>query len=117
VSDALEGVRPPPRSRCAGGGESAGSKVIGQPIRTLSGNLRTVIVAESQLLLGDNLLPLLLLAFGGAMAVGSFAALVRPPQERRAYTELTRPPLLRTLVFGVMGTLVALWALASLIAG
>jgi hypothetical protein len=64
---------------------------------------------------GEDLLPLLLLAFGGAMAVGSAVALVRPP-ERRSEGDLERPPLARSLVMIAVGTVTALWAAASLVA-
>ncbi len=68
------------------------------------------------MLLGDDLLPLLVLAFGAAMAVGSGMALVRPPQ-RRAEGELERPPLARSLTTIGIGVVAALWAIASLVAG
>ena len=66
--------------------------------------------------LGEDLLPLLVLAFGGAMAVGSALALVRPPQQRSG-EELARPPLARSLVMIVVGLVAAVWALASLVTG
>jgi hypothetical protein len=75
------------------------------------------VLAETQLLLGDNLLPYLVLAFGGAMAVGSFAALLRPPPKPRKSGELTRAPVARTVIFALIGLLAAVWAFASLIAG
>jgi hypothetical protein len=69
-------------------------------------------------LLGDDLLPLLVLAIGAAMALGSGLALVRPPAEgKRAEGELERPPVARSLVMIGIGSVAALWALASLIAG
>ena len=68
------------------------------------------------MLLGDDLLPLLVLAFGAAMAVGSGLALVRPPQHR-AEGELERPPLGRSLAMIALGSIAALWAVASLVAG
>jgi hypothetical protein len=68
------------------------------------------------MLLGDDLLPLLVLALGAAMAVGSALALVRPPQQRRE-GDLERAPLGRSVVMIVVGTVAALWALASLVAG
>ncbi|MGE0794607.1 MAG: hypothetical protein AB7H43_05825 [Acidimicrobiia bacterium] len=68
------------------------------------------------MLLGEDLLPLLLLAFGAAMAVGSAVALVRPP-ERRSDGDLERPPLARSLLMIGVGTIAALWAVASLVAG
>lgn len=74
------------------------------------------MLAETQLLLGDNLLPLLVLALGGAMAVGSVLALVRPPQQAQKVGDLTKAPTGRTLLYAVIGLLAALWALASLLA-
>lgn len=71
------------------------------------------------MLLGDNLLPLLLLAFGAAMAVGSGFALVRPPARAVEPVEgdLPRPPLARSLTFVAIGVVVAGWAIASLLDG
>ncbi len=68
------------------------------------------------MLLGDDLLAWLVLAIGGAMAVGSIAALVRPPQVR-GEGDLERAPLGRSLVFAAIGLVGALWALASLLRG
>lgn len=66
--------------------------------------------------LGEDLLAYLVLAIGGAMAVGSVAALVRPPASR-SEGDLERPPLARSLVFAAVGLVGALWALGSLVAG
>lgn len=66
--------------------------------------------------LGDNLLGWLVLALGGALAVGNVMALVRPPTQR-GDTDLARPPLARTIVMGMIGLVAAVWALASLIRG
>ena len=68
------------------------------------------------MLLGDDLLPLLVLAFGAAMAVGSGLALVRPPQQR-GDGELERPPLARSVTMITIGVVASLWAVASLLAG
>lgn len=68
------------------------------------------------MLLGDDLLPLLVLAFGAAMAVGSGLALVRPP-DKRGEGELERPPLARSLTMIGIGVVAAVWAIASLVAG
>ena len=65
--------------------------------------------------LGDNLLPLLTLALGGAIAVGTILALVRPRDEERE-GELDRPPLARSVVMIVIGLVAAIWAFASLVA-
>ena len=67
--------------------------------------------------LGDDLLPWLVLAIGGAMAAGNIAALVRPPEQSHHDEDLERAPIARSIVFIVIGTIAALWALASLIAG
>ncbi|MGI9605093.1 MAG: hypothetical protein ACR2P0_03040 [Acidimicrobiales bacterium] len=67
------------------------------------------------LFLGDNLLPLLTLAFGGALVAGNVMALIRPPEGRRHDTDLERAPLIRTIVFISVGALMTVWALASLL--
>ena len=66
--------------------------------------------------LGDDLLPLLVLAFGAAMALGSAVALVRPPAKPDD-SDLSRPPLGRSIGMIVIGTIAAVWALASLVSG
>lgn len=68
------------------------------------------------MLLGDNLLPLLVLAFGAAMAVGSGVALVRPPATRTE-GDLDKAPVARSVIMIVVGTVAAVWAFASLVAG
>ncbi len=69
------------------------------------------------LFLGDNLLPLLALAFGGALVVGPGLALIRPPENRKDGNDLERPPLIRTLAFIGLGMVMTAWALASLLSG
>lgn len=64
--------------------------------------------------LGDDLLPWLLLALGGAMAVGNFLALIRPPERPRA-GELARAPRARSIVMIVIGLAAAIPALATLV--
>jgi hypothetical protein len=64
--------------------------------------------------LGDNLLPLLVLALGGAMVVGPTLALVRPREEQKE-GELDRAPLGRSLAFIGIGLIGAVWALATLV--
>jgi hypothetical protein len=66
--------------------------------------------------LGQDLLAYLVLAIGGAMAVGSIAAIVKPPAQR-AEGDLERAPLGRSIAFAAIGLIGALWALISLIAG
>lgn len=65
--------------------------------------------------LGDDLLPLLVLAIGGAMFVGNVLAVLRPPPRPRD-DELERAPVGRSLAMAVIGLVAALWALASLVA-
>ena len=66
--------------------------------------------------LGDDLLPMLVLAIGAAMVVGNGMALLRPPARPREEGELERAPMGRSLVMIVVGLLAAIWALASLLA-
>ncbi len=66
--------------------------------------------------LGENLLPLLVLAIGGALVVGNGLALVRPPPEPKQ-GELASAPVGRTLVMIAIGLVAAVWALASLVSG
>ena len=67
--------------------------------------------------LGEDLLVWLVLAIGGAMAVGNLLALVRPPEDAHHDEDLERAPLIRSIVFILVGAVAALWALGSLIAG
>ncbi len=67
--------------------------------------------------LGQDLLVWLVLAIGGAMAAGNLMALVRPPEKRIDETDLTRAPLVRSIVFIVVGSVASIWAIASLISG
>ena len=61
----------------------------------------------------DQLLPLLVMALGGAMLVGPFLALIRPRAETRE-GELERPPLIRSLVFMGVGLVGVVWAVATI---
>lgn len=74
------------------------------------------MVTGAQLFLGEDLLAWLVLALGGALAVGTALALVRPPAESPA-GDLPRPPLARSVIMIAVGAIAALWALASLLAG
>ncbi len=69
------------------------------------------------LFLGENLLPLLALAFGGALVAGPLLALVKPPETKRNDTDLDRPPVIRTLTFVILGAVMTIWALVSLLSG
>lgn len=68
------------------------------------------------MVLGEDLLPLLVLAVGGAMAVGSALALLRPPS-RPGEGDLERAPVGRSLVMIAIGSVAAVWAIASLVGG
>jgi hypothetical protein len=61
--------------------------------------------------LGDQLLPYLVLAIGGALVVGNGLALLRPPEGESA----RRPPVARTVVMIVVGLIAAVWAIATLV--
>ena len=63
---------------------------------------------------GPDILAWLVLALGGAMAVGSLLALVRPP-EGRDQGDLEHAPVARSLLFAAVGLVAALWALGSLL--
>ena len=80
---------------------------------SLPGIMDGVTYAET-LILGDDLLPLLVLALGGALLVGNVLALARPP-ERPKDGELRRAPTGRSLVMALVGLLAAVWALGSLL--
>jgi hypothetical protein len=67
------------------------------------------MVGQGTGVFGNDLLPWLLLALGAAMVVGNVLALVRPPKDSNP------PPLGRSLVFVALGTVVAIWSLASLL--
>jgi hypothetical protein len=70
-------------------------------------------VFADQLFLGNDLLAWLLLALGGALALGNGLALIRPPEEARD-GELRRAPVGRSLLMGAIGLVAAIWAIASL---
>ena len=66
--------------------------------------------------LGEDLLAYLVLAIGGAMAVGSVMAIVRPPEQVKE-GDLEQAPVGRSIAFAVVGAIGAVWALASLVSG
>ncbi len=65
--------------------------------------------------LGQNLLAWLVLALGASMAAGNLAALLRPRPQRRDPADLDRAPLGRSILYIVIGSVAALWAVASLL--
>ena len=64
--------------------------------------------------LGDDILPWMVLAIGGALAVGTALAMVRPPRDPQG-GDLARPPKSRSLLMIALGTVAAVWGMASLI--
>ncbi|MDQ1436406.1 MAG: hypothetical protein QOK43_35 [Acidimicrobiaceae bacterium] len=62
----------------------------------------------------DELLPLLVLALGGAMLVGNGLALLRPPEQPKE-GELGRAPVGRSLAMMAIGLVAAVWSLASML--
>jgi hypothetical protein len=64
--------------------------------------------------LGDDLLPYLVLALGGALLVGNGLALLRPPPAPKD-GELERAPAARTAVMMVIGLIATIWAVATLL--
>ena len=77
---------------------------------------RILFAQESEALnpLGDDLLPWLVLAIGAALAVGTALALFRPRQDPEG-NDLPRPPLARSVGMIALGTVAAIWGLASLL--
>lgn len=66
--------------------------------------------------LGDDLLPYLVLAMGGALVAGNVAAIVRPPTgQADKEGELERAPVARSAAMAAVGLIAAIWALASLL--
>lgn len=65
--------------------------------------------------LGDDLLPWIVLAIGGALFVGTLLAMLRPRQDPEG-NDLERPPLGRSLLMLAIGGIAAAWGLASILA-
>lgn len=65
---------------------------------------------------GADFLAWIVLALGGAMAAGSIAALVRPPEKRKE-GDLEAAPIARSIAMAVLGSLAAIWAIATLLVG
>ena len=66
--------------------------------------------------LGEDLLAWMMLALGGALVAGNVMAIVRPPEAAKE-GDLQRAPVARSVFMAVVGAVVAIWGLASLIAG
>jgi hypothetical protein len=67
--------------------------------------------------LGEDLLPFLVLAFGGALFAGNLLAVVKPPERQLDDGHLDRAPVARSLGFALIGLIAAIWAIASLVSG
>lgn len=67
--------------------------------------------------LGEDLLAYLVLAFGAALCVGNFLAVVKPPERQLDDANLERAPVARSLLYAGIGLVAAIWALASLVSG
>jgi hypothetical protein len=65
--------------------------------------------------LGENLLAYLVLALGGALAVGNILALIKPPPSVKTQGDLSKAPVTRSVVMAAVGALAAAWSLASLL--
>lgn len=65
--------------------------------------------------LGPDLVPFLILAFGGAMLVGNVTAMARRRPVPRREGEMERAPLCRTLPYALIGLVATVWAIASLV--
>ncbi|WP_419917042.1 hypothetical protein [Candidatus Poriferisodalis sp.] len=70
----------------------------------------------STMFLGDDLIPYLVLAVGGALLVGNLAAMVRPRRDGGG-GEPVRAPARRAVPLALVGLVAAIWALATLLAG
>ena len=64
--------------------------------------------------LGDDLLAYLVMALGGALAAGNVLAIVRPNPDPED-GELTRAPIVRSVLMAIVGAIAAVWAAASLL--
>ena len=64
--------------------------------------------------LGEDLLPLLTLAIGGALAIGTLTAFIRPRTDI-GDGELERPPVGRSAIQVAIGLISSIWAIATLL--
>jgi hypothetical protein len=71
---------------------------------------------DGTMFLGDDLIPYLVLALGGALLVGNLAAMVRP-RRVNGEGEPVRAPARRAVPLALVGLVAAIWALATLLAG
>lgn len=67
--------------------------------------------------LGEDLLAWMVLALGGALAVGNLLAVLRPPPSVHDDGDLEKAPIARTVLMIALGSIASIWAIASLLAG
>ena len=67
--------------------------------------------------LGEDLIVYLVLALGGALAVGNILALIKPPEQPKVDGDLASAPKGRSLTMAIIGSIAALWSIVSLIQG
>lgn len=77
--------------------------------------LRLLAASDTGAFLGDDLLPYLVLAMGGALLAGNLAAIIKPPTKHRGEDDLEQAPVGRSIAMAVLGGIAALWALGSLL--
>ena len=70
---------------------------------------------ELVMFLGEDLLAWMVIALGGAMFAGNVAALIRPPKQRRDANDLTKAPVVRSVVMATIGAIAMVWAFVSLL--
>lgn len=71
---------------------------------------------DGTMFLGDDLIPYLVLAMGGALFVGNVAAMVRPRHVGDS-GKAVRAPARRAVPLALVGLVAAIWALATLLVG
>ena len=77
--------------------------------------LSLLAASDTGAFLGEDLLPYLVLALGGALVAGNLAAIVKPPAQRRGEGDLEKAPIGRSVAMAALGAIAALWALGSLL--
>jgi hypothetical protein len=105
-----------PPARRSGTGAAVRSAAVGSLADVLASVLALLAqnAPDAGAFLGDDLLPYLVLALGGALVFGNLAAIVRPPADRKE-GDLERAPVARSAAMAGLGFVAAIWALASLL--
>lgn len=86
-------------------------------VEILSASSAGVLAADGgTMFLGDDLIPYLVLAVGGALLVGNLAAMVRPRHVGEGGKPV-RASARRAVPLALVGLVAAIWALATLLAG